>query len=141
MDGFHFIWKKHHNGHAPVSPPTLHRQDSLQDYLLASSPPAAKWCLSGLSLPVDNGRSIAVAFKKRVAVAVTDGSYKDSYSSAAWIIESDTFSRMSGRVITPEEEKSHSSYRSELSGLYPDMYLALKVCQFLHYRGGNPTGM
>jgi len=61
-------------------------------YLLASSPPAAKWCLSCLSLPADNGRSIAVTIKNRVTVAVTDGSYKDSYGSAAWIIESDTFS-------------------------------------------------
>jgi len=50
---------------------------------------------------------------------VSDGSYRNNASAAAWIIEGgDATSLIIGTMITPGHKMDHSSFRSELAGLY-----------------------
>jgi len=50
---------------------------------------------------------------------VSDGSYRNDAGAAAWIIEGcDATSRIIGTMITPGQDADHSSFCSELAGLY-----------------------
>ncbi len=60
-----------------------------------------KWCVNNVDLS-DDGNTIAEAIRNRVAIAVSDGSFKDTYGTAAWVLEGDnTAGRIIGRVISP----------------------------------------
>jgi hypothetical protein len=50
--------------------------------------------------------------------AVSDGSYKDSHGTAAWMIYISDKCVINGRCITPGNPQSQSAYQSELAGLY-----------------------
>jgi len=57
--------------------------------------------------------------KQRHGYVVSDGSYSMEAGAAAWIIEGrSATSRLIGTMITPSSPKDHSSFRSELTGLY-----------------------
>jgi hypothetical protein len=51
----------------------------------------------------DDSICIATALKIREAIAASDGSFKDEYGSAAWVIEGgDSQGRIIVRVIAPQ---------------------------------------
>jgi len=53
------------------------------------------------------------------AIAVSDGSYQQDSSAAAWIIEGSTgANRIKGSMITPGTTGDHSSFRSKAAGIY-----------------------
>jgi len=82
--------------------------------------------------------------------AVSNGSFKPNQGSAAWIIEgSGSTNRVIGECFTPGTDDDHSSFRSELAGIYtcllflhhcfpnnntekPDFYLACNGKLVLH---------
>jgi hypothetical protein len=80
---------------------------------------------------------VASSIQNSSAIAVSDGSYIDTFGTAAWIIESEELTQISGRLITPGEPKVHSSYRSELSGLHCIIYIMHKICQFYNISEGE----
>jgi hypothetical protein len=81
----------------------------------------------------DDGITIAQALKNKAAIAVSDGSFKDSYGTAAWVVEGlNSYGRMMGQVITPGGPSDHSSYRSELSGIYSILVVVNQLCA--HYK-------
>jgi hypothetical protein len=51
---------------------------------------------------------------------VSDGSYKDHFGTAAFIlvIADDSATCIRGRVVTPGDPEDHNAYRSELAGIY-----------------------
>jgi hypothetical protein len=49
---------------------------------------------------------------------------------AAWVLEGEETSGLVGRVITPGEPSSQSSYRSELAGIFAVMFVISKFIQF-----------
>jgi hypothetical protein len=74
---------------------------------------ADTWCFAYCNIPNDR-QAIAAAIKRRSTIAVSDGSYKNQYGTAAVIIEGDTsLHRIIAKVITPGGAQDHSSYRSE----------------------------
>ncbi len=60
----------------------------------------------------------AEAIRNCTAVAVSDGSFKEGYGTAAWVIEGETEdSQLLGRIIAPGGQHNQSPYRSELTGI------------------------
>jgi hypothetical protein len=65
-------------------------------------------------------------------MAISDGSYKDTYGTAAWTIgDPDSVSLISGRVISPGKASDHDSYRSELAGINSILAVMEKFCNYL----------
>jgi len=72
---------------------------------------------------------VADAIQGGYAVAVSDGSFCLGHGSVAWVIEG---VKKTGRILgctrVPGEEKSQSSYRSELTGLYCTILIVPNLC-------------
>jgi hypothetical protein len=80
-------------------------------------PPGFQWAITEMSME-DNGLTIAAALQAGHAIAVSDGSFKDSQGTAAFVIEgADSSGRVVGVNVIPGEEDSQSPYRSELGGV------------------------
>jgi len=94
-----------------------------------------------LLIPPDDGRSIAFSIPNGLrTISVSDGSYKDTYGTAAWVITSPITSHsLSGQVIVPGSMDTHSSYRSELAGIYSSILISVKLCKFFDVQGGQIT--
>ena len=53
------------------------------------------------------------------AVGVSDGSFKDEFGTASWIVKNASGSqRIMGNVLIPGFKSDHSAYRSEIGGIY-----------------------
>jgi hypothetical protein len=71
-------------------------------------------------------------------MAVSDGSYKDLFGTAAWTIGTDdTEHIISGRAICPGGPEAQSAYRSELTGLYSILAILHQVCLYFDVPEGN----
>jgi hypothetical protein len=81
---------------------------------------------------------VADAIRNHAAIAVSDGSYKEEYGTAAWAIEGDDNNgRIVGKVIVPGGAHVHSSYRSELAGILAIMTITNKLCDFYDIKDGS----
>ncbi len=110
--------------------------NSFVDHIL-NLPDEEKWCFEAVSL-ADNGQTVAQAIREGIAIAVSDGSCKDSYGTAAWVIEgADQHGRIMGKVIAPGGPEAHSPYRSELSGIYATMIVVNNICSFYNIQEGT----
>ena len=49
-------------------------------------PPSKRWCLQEVTFSDDQGREIAHAIQQGTAIAVSDGSFKDSFGTAGWTL-------------------------------------------------------
>jgi hypothetical protein len=91
--------------------PTLQQEIDLLDS-------SAKWALQNFSC-IDNGETIARAIQDSTALAISDGSYKDSCGTASLVIERvNKVGRIRADNVVPSSPEDQSAYRSELSGLY-----------------------
>jgi hypothetical protein len=82
-----------------------------------TSKPDEQWCFQHL-LHSDNGEHLCAALQSHTAIALSDGSYKEGYSAAAWALEGENkHGRMSGAAVVSGDDADHSSYRSEITGL------------------------
>ncbi len=87
------------------------------------TPPSEQWCVANVDL-LDDGHILAEAIRNKVAIAVGDGSFKETYQTAAWVLEGDTpAGSIIGHVISPGNGSDQSAYRSELPGI-----MSLKTC-------------
>jgi hypothetical protein len=87
----------------------------------------------------DDGIALRQAIQSFDAIAVSDGSYQDSFGSAAWVLEGTTDKgRITGEVGTPRDSESQSSYRSKLKGLY---YIVLTVSTLCAHYGLTEGGI
>jgi hypothetical protein len=88
----------------------------------------------------DKGQLLVEAIWKGEAIAVSNRSFKDTYGTAAWVVEgSSPAVRASGVVIAPGSERDHSSYCSELAGIYSTMVFVKHLCTFYHITNGSIT--
>lgn len=93
-----------------------------------SIPTTECWCVENLVLK-DEGVIIADAIRNRTAIAVSDGSFKDTYGTAAWVLEGDiSAGRIIGPVIALGNDVDHSAYRNELSGILAVMIMVKHLC-------------
>ena len=82
-----------------------------------SRAPGFAWAITEMT-EEDNGLAIAKALRAGTAVAVSDGSFKESQGTAAFAIEGDSpVGGVVGVNVIPGADESHSAYRSELGGV------------------------
>ncbi len=95
-----------------------------------------KWCLASMNLP-DDGSILAHAISQGEAITISDGSFQDTYGTAAWVIEGcDSKGRMKGAVIVSGTAQDQSAYRSELAGIYSILIMVKKICEFFDIQQG-----
>jgi hypothetical protein len=87
-----------------------------------------QWAISSLHCP-ENGRSIAQAIIQGTAIAVCDGSYKDQFGTAGFVIQhkshhSSHESRVLGANVTPGHPTEMDPYRAELGGIFAIVVIA-----------------
>jgi hypothetical protein len=104
---------------------------------LSTLPSNERWCVDNLHY-TDEGQLIAEAIKNGDAIAVSDGSFKDGFGTAAYVIETDYCrGRMTGKVITPGGLTDQSPYRSELSGILSILVLIKHLCEVHNISDGS----
>ena len=100
-------------------------------------PVDVRWALRDIAAS-DNGVVIAQALRDGTAVAVSDGSFKDKFGTAAWVIEgrrSDGW--VEGQCIIPGGPEDQSAYRSELGGLYAIAAMVQVICELHNIQEGS----
>jgi hypothetical protein len=71
-------------------------------------------------------------------MAVSDGLFKDCHGTAAWTIGTPDHSQfISGQVVCPGSTNDHSSYRSELTGLYVILSITNQLCDYYGITEGS----
>ena len=77
-----------------------------------------KWALRDV-LATDDIDEIIADITNGTAIGVSDGSFKDQFGTASWVIENARGTqRITGNVLIPGHHTDHSAYRSEIGGLY-----------------------
>ncbi len=116
-------------GHCESIPTRSEQASDLWELL--SSKESEKWCFENVQIE-DNANTIATAIRNRVAIAVSDRSYKSSYGTEAWIIEGeDSSGRVVGCLISPGRGSDQSPYRSELAELMHSWNLCRNCVNFI----------
>eukprot|EP00957_Ditylum_brightwellii_P166169 12650631-Ditylum_brightwellii.AAC.1 len=89
----------------------------------------------------DDSEYIAAAISDRTAIAVSDGSYKDSQSAAACIIEGVTPNKHSiiATATTPGPLAIQDAYQAELSGIFMIVIIVLNLCEQYNIQKGSIT--
>jgi hypothetical protein len=102
-------------------------------------PQSIKWCIAHF-WSEDNGELIANAITQHTAIALSDGSYKDSRGASAWVLEADSsVGRIKGWTMVPGTTEDHSAYRSELTGLLAILVFIEELCTFHNISSGGIT--
>ena len=77
-----------------------------------------EWVFANVSM-TDSIDKIVTDIQAGTAVGVSDGSYKEEFGTAAWVLEDSTGTQsIVGRLISPGFASDQSAYRSEISGIY-----------------------
>ena len=85
--------------------------------LLSPHHDSFQWAVSEMSLS-DNGIAITQALIQGTAIAVSDGSFKESQGTSAFIIKGESKQgRLVGVNVIPGDESSQSPYRGKLGGV------------------------
>ena len=64
-------------------------------------------------------------------MGVSDGSFKDQFGTAFWILQGETADdEMKGPCTVPGSSDVQSAYRSELAGLYGMITMVNAICEF-----------
>ena len=116
----------------PLSPKSLQQ-------MIESLPVTDSWATKYLQM-TDNGHHIAKAILLGKAITVSDGSYKDDYGTAAFVLEGETHvGRITGQLCVPGAPEDHSSHRSELAGMIGALIVILAICQLHDINEGQVT--
>lgn len=71
-------------------------------------------------------------------IAVSDGSFKDTFGTAAWTIGTEQDGQLiAGRAVCPGGSEHQSSYRSELAGLYVILAMTHQLCLYHRIEAGQ----
>jgi hypothetical protein len=90
----------------------------------------ARWAVESCEI-IDNGHTIAEAIRNGTAVGVSDGSFKDQFGTAYWILQGETADgEMNGPCTVPGSSEVQSAYCSELAGLYGMITMVYAICAF-----------
>ncbi len=132
--GATMISKSSHSLQVPPVPPIV-------DYSLSAEleklPHDAHWAVRHIQFD-DHGTYFATALQNGTAVAVSDGSYKFGFGTAAYVLEGpDSQHRILGQNQTPGPLKEGDSYRCELAGLYSVVLVADTIAKYHHLVSGS----
>jgi hypothetical protein len=105
---------------------------------ISTSNISGHWVLDHVNMP----RNFDIEWAKANGElrAVSDGSYKDSHGTAAWMIHVTDKCVITSRCITPGSPQSQSAYRSELAGLYCVTYYVRFLEKTKHIHGRITVG-
>jgi hypothetical protein len=103
--------------------------------MLESLPPASKWVIQEYALPTNLAPFIA-SIKDGSARAVSDGSFKDRFGTAAFTIIAERDTSIIGLNIVPGHPSDQGAYRSELAGLFGNILVVNALCQWAGISGG-----
>jgi len=120
------------SGSSPIICQTPAPPSSALEYIL--SDPPSLWCFHNLSI-ADDGSLFITALAEGDAIAVSDGSFKDTYGTATWVLEgNESAGRISGRVVCPDGASDQSSYCSELCGVYAVLTVVNNLCNYFQVK-------
>jgi hypothetical protein len=74
------------------------------------------WIIQNVQFP--NNVKSEIESVRGVLRAVSDGSFKDAFGTAAWMIHVSDRCVLRGHCVTPGNPSNQSAYRSELTGIY-----------------------
>jgi hypothetical protein len=118
-----------------IKPPQDLQPKSFSSFLIEDT--ALQWCMHRIQVQQE-GQRLLDALQEGTVMAVSDGSYKDTYGTAAWTIgDQDEFSILSGRVVCPGTDDDHNLYRSELAGIYAITAIMNKLCEYYQIHEGT----
>ena len=105
-----FVWCQ---GNRPSIYQTASRT-SVQEYVSEND----QWTIRSLDCP-SNGAVIARALIQGTAIAICDGSYKDQFGTAGFVLQNgfSRESRILGANVTPGHPDEQNPYRSEIGGM------------------------
>ena len=118
LQGFHTVIPHSNQNEANDVVDTVTSPSSTELMNELSKLKGEQWALRDIMMTesIDN---IVTDIAAGTAVAVSDGSYKDSKGTASWIVENASGTqRIVGRVVVPGYPSDQSAYRSEIAGLY-----------------------
>jgi hypothetical protein len=99
--------------------------------------PDAKWVIDHVEVM---GDCSAWAFSRQHALyGVSDGSYKDNFGTAAFVVGVVDHLQVCvrGRVVTPGSRDEQNAYRSELAGIYAITVIHWALCEFFNVKHGH----
>lgn len=124
------------SGHGEIISQHQPRPTTLHETLIAVTL-TERWCTKWIDISVE-GKAVSEAIQNNCAIAVSDGSFQEGYSMAAWVIEGEgETGRITGRVIAPGGDGDHSAYQSELAGILATVTVANKLCDFYGIDNGS----
>ena len=110
---------------------------SFKEYIRTEVHKDAGWVVQNFNA-TDDGGLIADALRAGHCVGISDGSFKDEYGTACWVVKGETSQgRIFGPCITPGNAKDQSAYQSELAGLYGIITMLEAICQYHAVTAGN----
>jgi hypothetical protein len=90
---------------------------------------------------VNEGKDLTEAIRAGFSasvIAVSDGSFKNSFGTAAWTIGMETHDGLiAGKVICPGGPGEQSSNRSKLTGIYALLTITHHLCLFYNISEGQ----
>jgi hypothetical protein len=92
-------------------------------------PEGMRWAVERFAV-LDDGETLAAAICQGQAIAVCNGSYKDDFGMAAYVLEGATsVNRLVVVLVVPGTPANQSSYQSELAGLYGVVVMVHLICE------------
>ena len=106
---------------------TTKQKATLDDHI----PVNDKWVVRSLQYK-DNGQHIAQAIILGKAIAVCDGSYKDQFGTAGFVIQNgdSPIDRITGANVTPGHPEEMNPYRSKIAGIFAIVVIIEAIARF-----------
>ena len=116
-------------GYADTQEEAEHHQPRTLRERVEQYPPKSRWSIAEYQVMGD-GEHIAPAIMQGIAVAVSDGFFKEGFATSAWIIQGrDVTSQVQGQNVVPGTPEGQHAYRGELSGLYVLVCIVEYICK------------
>ena len=127
-----------HHTEGPISTPQASHQTFLQAF--RALPPSQLWSGQRCHISTPRGEDIAGSILAGTAIAVSDGSFKDSFGTSAWTLRGQTNEQfLTGVNVVPGTDDDQSAFRSELAGIYGIITATNALCAFHNITGGGIT--
>jgi len=82
---------------------------------------------------------IAMAIITGTCLAMSDGSFKDSLGTVAWILMDTVKAKLFGSTTVPGSAIDQGSFHNELAGIYSTICMVNHVCKYYSIQHGSIT--
>ena len=113
------------------------RLGTIEYYFEQLLPPHLRWVLHHNIIPADLGYALAKQLKKTAVLCIADGSFKEHYGTAAFILDANHENNSWLGVVPCYGDPSfHDAYRSEITGLLAIVSILLVICKHHNIEDG-----